>query len=130
MDESILDSIKSAAGVNADDNAFDDELIMHINTVFMTLRQLGVGPSEPFLISDSSSVWNDFISDSKIFPMVKSYTSLCVRRLFDPPTSGALMTAIEKTIAEYEWRLNVEADDYKVEEDPKYAKKTTESSDD
>ena len=121
MDDSILDSVKSEAGVIADDGAFDDELILHINTAFMTLRQVGVGPENPFIISDNSAVWSDFTDDMAILPMVKAYVGLKVRLLFDPPTSSSLATAIQNSVAEYEWRLNLEADKYNVEEDEKYA---------
>lgn len=121
MDESILQSIKDAASVSQEDDAFDQELILHINSVFMTLRQLGVGPETPFFISDSSSTWSEFTTDMGILPMIKAYVALRVRAMFDPPTSSSLATAIDNKIAEFEWRLGIECDTYKVEEDPKYA---------
>lgn len=122
MEESILNHVKDAAGVNTDDSAFDGELVMHINSVFMILRQIGIGPETPFFIEDDSATWDEFTEDDKILPMIRSYVTLKVRTLFDPPTSSALMEAINSTIAEYEWRLQIEADEYKVEEDEKYAK--------
>ena len=42
--ESILTSIKKLLGMTADYNCFDKDLIIHINTVFAILTQLGVGP--------------------------------------------------------------------------------------
>ncbi len=116
MENSILDSIKDASGASVDDSAFDQELILHINSAFMTLRQLGVGPEIPFSIESNSEVWSSFTTDEAILPMVKSYVTLKVRTLFDPPTSASLATALKDTLAEYEWRLNIEADDYDVEE--------------
>jgi hypothetical protein len=121
MEESILSSIKDTASVSPEDDAFDQEIILHINATFMTLRQLGVGPSTPFFITDSSATWSDFIDDPAILPTIKSYVTLKVRMLFDPPTSSSLAEAIKSQIAEYEWRLGIECDTYKVEEDPKYA---------
>lgn len=121
MEESILSSIKDTASVSPEDDAFDQEIILHINATFMTLRQLGVGPSEPFFITDSSATWSDFTDDPAILPTIKSYVTLKVRMLFDPPTSSSLAEAIKSQIAEYEWRLGIECDTYKVEEDPKYA---------
>lgn len=120
MNTSILQTIKDSAGININDDAFDNELILHINSAFMTLRQLGVGPDTPFVISDRTNLWSEFTEDSNILPMVKSYIALKVRLLFDPPTSSSLMTAMQETLKEYEWRLNVEDDDYKVEEDVSY----------
>lgn len=121
MDNSILNSIKNNAGVNSDDSVFDGEIILHTNSAFMKLRQLGVGPETPFSIEDDGPEWTDFTEDESILPMVKSYVTLYVRLLFDPPTSSALETAMKEQLSEYEWRLNVEADTYKVEEDKKYA---------
>lgn len=121
MEESILSSIKDTASVSPEDDAFDQEIILHINATFMTLRQLGVGPSTPFFITDSSATWSDFTDDPAILPIIKSYVTLKVRMLFDPPTSSSLAEAIKSQIAEYEWRLGIECDTYKVEEDPKYA---------
>lgn len=121
MEESILKSVKDASGVNTDDSAFDGELILHINTAFMTLRQLGVGPETPFSIENDTSKWTEFTDDESLLPMIKSYITLKVRRLFDPPTSSSLDSALESILSEYEWRLNIEADKYKVEEDESYA---------
>lgn len=124
MQDSILASIKDAAGVSSEDNAFDEELVLHINSTFITLRQNGIGPETLFFIEDETATWHDFIDDDSILPMIKSYITLQVRVLFDPPTSSALMDALKNKIAEYEWRLSIECDKYKVEEDPKYAKQS------
>ena len=50
--ESILTSIKKLLGIAEEYEHFDADLIMHINSVFMILTQLGVGPSEGFRITD------------------------------------------------------------------------------
>lgn len=121
MEDSILKSIKDAASVSSEESDFDQELILHINSTFITLRQNGIGPETPFFIVDDTATWSDFIDDESILPMIKSYIVLVVRSLFDPPTSSSLAEAINNKIAEYEWRLSIECDKYKVEEDPKYA---------
>ena len=108
MQESILNSIKKLLGITADYEHFDADIIMHINSVFMILMQLGIGPSEGFSISDDSSTWNDFLSDATWFESVKSYMYLRVRLLFDPPQNGTLMNSIEKQIDEFEWRCRTE----------------------
>ena len=48
--ESILISIKKLLGIAAEFTEFDADIIMHINSVFMILTQLGVGPSKGFTI--------------------------------------------------------------------------------
>lgn len=103
--DSILNSIKKLLGMETDYIAFDTDIIMHINSVFAILYQLGVGrdPTTPFHIEDSSSKWIDFIDDGQV-ELVKSYIYMKVKLIFDPPQNSALLTAMKETIAEFEWR--------------------------
>lgn len=110
MDDSILDSIKKILGMPPDYDAFDTDLVIHINSVFGILAQLGVGPEGGFSISDNTTLWNEYLGDSKDLEMVKSYMALKVRLVFDPPTIGAVMDAMKEQIREFEWRLNVQVD--------------------
>ena len=114
--ESILTSIKILLGIEPDDNNFDQELIMHINTVLTIMTQLGFNPTSGFFITDASSMWTDFISVRKDLEMIKSYVFLRVRLLFDPPQNSFLVDTIQKQYAEFEWRLNVQIEDTIVEE--------------
>lgn len=109
--ESILTSIKKLLGITEEYTHFDNDLIMHINSVLMILSQLGVGPSEGYSISSSAQTWTDFLGDDlKKLQSVKSYVALKVRLMFDPPTSSSVMEAINNQIREFEWRLNVAVD--------------------
>lgn len=108
--ESILTSIKKMLGITEEYEQFDSDIIMHINSVFMILNQLGVGPSEGFSISDKTAIWSDFIADEKNLEAVKSYMYLKVRLIFDPPASSAIMESMNRMISEFEWRLNVSAE--------------------
>lgn len=110
MDDSILDSIKKILGMPPDYDAFDTDLVIHINSVFGILAQLGVGPEDGFSISDNTTLWNAYLNNSKNLEMVKSYVALKVRLIFDPPTIGAVMDALKEQIRELEWRLNVQVD--------------------
>lgn len=115
---SILNTIKSTLSIEPECEDFDQELILHINSVFSVLTQLGVGPSEGFFISDSSETWNDFMPeiDMKKVQMLKTYIGLKVRLLFDPPTTSFAIESIKNAATEYEWRLNVECDKKELEE--------------
>lgn len=115
--ESILTSIKKLLGIDEEYENFDSDIIMHINSVFMILNQLGVGPSESFSIQDSKSVWSDFMPSGSNLEAVKSYMHLKVKLMFDPPSSSAVMDAINRTIAELEWRLNVASDELNTSEE-------------
>lgn len=108
--ESILTSIKKLLGITEDYEHFDADIIMHINSVFMILNQLGVGPKEGFSISDETATWNDYLPDGSNLEAVKSYIHLKVKLLFDPPLSSTVMECMKQMINEMEWRLNVQAE--------------------
>ena len=108
--ESILTSIKKMLGITEDYEHFDADLIMHINSVFLILTQLGVGPSEGFSIKDKTDVWSDFIPNGHKLESVKSYVYMKVKLLFDPPLSSTVMESMNRMISEFEWRLNVQAE--------------------
>ena len=108
--DSILNSIKQLLGVSEEYHQFDANIIMQINSVFLTLNQLGVGPDEVFEIQDEYTRWRDFADDIGIVNSVKTYMYHKVRMEFDPPTSSAVIDSTERKIAEYEWRLNAEAE--------------------
>lgn len=108
--DSILNSTKKQLGPTAEYDYFDQEIIMHINTVFVILIQMGVGPSKGFAIEDDKAVWTDFLSDDHwFFPSLKTYMYAKVRLIFDPPTSGSLKDALQRIVDELEWRLNFAA---------------------
>lgn len=109
--ESILTSIKKLLGITEEYNHFDADIIMHINSVFMILNQIGVGPAKGFRIEDETSTWDDFLGDSIQLESVKTYVYLRVRLLFDSATlSGTVIESMKQTISELEWRLNVISD--------------------
>lgn len=106
--DSILDSVKRVLSVEAEDTAFDVDILMHINTAFFTLNQLGIGPEAGYAIEDSAAVWSDYLGEDLNLNSVKTYIYLRVRTLFDPPTTSFHLESINKQIAELEWRLNTE----------------------
>jgi hypothetical protein len=110
--ESILTSIKKLLGITEEYGHFDTDIIIHINSVFSDLTQLGVGPSEGFNIGDKNNLWREFIpvDNAKLFNNVKTYMYLRVKLLFDPPPSSFVLTSMEKQIEKLEWRLNAAAE--------------------
>lgn len=67
MNDSILTSVKKMLGLSEEYDAFDLDIITHINSVFTILTQIGVGPGNGFMIEDKTPVWTDFIQDSGIY---------------------------------------------------------------
>lgn len=113
MEESIFKSVKQALGISPDYDAFDTELIMHINSVFSILNQLGLGPESGFVITGPDETWSSFLAphtDLNKLQMVKSYVYQKTKIIFDPPSTGVLNEALERQITEMEWRLFVQAD--------------------
>lgn len=115
--DSILDSIKQLLGISTEDTNFDLDIIIHINSVFSNLNQLGVGPSKTFSIFNNASVWDDFIEDDSDFNNVITYMYLKVKLLFDPPANSTVLNAIKEEIKELEFRLGVSVLAKSMEED-------------
>lgn len=107
MAQSILNSIKKVVGLTEDDLSFDLDILMHTNSVFATLTQLGVGPDDGFEIENSTATWDDFLGSDKRYNFVKSYVYLRVRILFDPPSTSFLGAAFKEQIDEYTYRISV-----------------------
>ena len=112
LDNSILNDIKKLLGIatNLGDEYtyFDQDLLIHINSCFSQLKQLGVGPTTAFSIADNSATWGDFFSDKQVVEMVRSWMYL--KMIFDPPTSSIASEAYKAQISEFEWRMNVDVE--------------------
>lgn len=105
--QSILNSTKKTLSIAPDDPSFDIDIIMHINSIFSVLNQLGIGPVDGYMIEDSEDTWDAFIGSGSKLNLVKTYVYLRVRMLFDPPGTSFFKESMEKQIAEFEWRLSV-----------------------
>jgi hypothetical protein len=110
----ILKDVKKQVGIVPDYDAFDDQLLMCINSAFATLHQLGVGPDNGFLV-ERDTEWDEYISTERL-AFIKSYVSMKVKVMFDPPTSSFALDALNKQIAEYEWRIVSEVECYGQED--------------
>jgi hypothetical protein len=113
---SILNTIKKMLGVQLDDDAFDVDIIVSINSVLMSLSQLGVGPVGGFSITGVTETWSQFLGEEINLEAVKSYIYLKVRLLFDPPTVSTLIDAMNRQITEFEFRLNIQVEPVEIPE--------------
>lgn len=120
MSDSILTSTKKVLGIDEAYTAFDVDILMHINSVFATLNQLGLGPDEGYMIEDETPTWSDFFGNDPRLNSIKTYVYLKVRILFDPPGTSYLIQSLERQAEELTWRLNVvrEGTDYTDPLDP------------
>ena len=110
--DSVLSSVKKTLGLQPEYTPFDDELVIHVNSVLGTLNQLGIGPVGGFEIQGDAETWSQFFAteDPRYNP-VKSYVTLRVRMIFDPPAQQHLTNAFNEQIKELEWRLNTLRED-------------------
>ena len=118
LEENILSSIKKLLGLNDGVTVFDTDIVIHINTVFANLTQMGVGPQDNegknigFRISTGNEVWGDFTDNDILIDNVKTYVYIKVKMVFDPPTSSALIDAYNAQAKELEWRLYTQEGGY------------------
>ena len=103
---SILLTTKKTLGLSEDYTVFDQDIIMHINSVFSILTTMGIGPETGFAIEDDTDLWTDFTSDVRL-NSVKSNMYLKVKLMFDPPATSFVLAAIQEQLKELEWRMNV-----------------------
>ena len=102
---SILTSIKKLLGVEEDDTHFDTDIIIHINSAFFILQQLGLGPETGFIIEDKTAEWTDIIGSRIDVEAIKTYIYIKVKLVFDPPPTSYGVEAFERSITQTEWRL-------------------------
>lgn len=113
LNESILNSIKKLLGINTDETVFDQDIAIHINTTLANLVQIGIGPSEGYMITSADNKWNEFCGDDlPLLNNVKTYVYLKVKLVFDPPQASSLLEAINSQLKELEWRMYVQKGGY------------------
>lgn len=113
MNESILNSVKLNLGIPVEYQHFDQQIVLHLNSVLAILPQLGICTQNGFVVQDESYTWGELLGDLAkpvLYMYVKTYVCLRVRLLFDPPTSSAAIDAIERQLREFEWRITVTID--------------------
>lgn len=107
INESILDSIKKLLGITADNTDFDEMIIIHINSAFTNLLQLGIGPTTGYKISSKDNKWSEFLSAYDQLESVKTYVYLKTKVVFDPPLNSSVLESFNANIKELEFRLDV-----------------------
>lgn len=105
----ILDVVRKLIGAGDSSGPFDVDILIHINSVLSTLRQLGVGPVLGFVATETS-LWTEFIGPSLKLELIKTYVYMKVKLIFDPPLSSSAVDAMKRQADEYEWRILIEID--------------------
>ena len=110
MTDSIFSSVKKVVGLLGDDDSFDEDILLHINSVVSTLRQLGLSIPADFYVRDDVQTWRDLLGEFRDLDLVKSYMTMKVRLMFDPPSSSFGLASMTEMVTELEWRINVLTD--------------------
>ena len=110
MDNNILSSMKKFLGVCPEYTAFDEQILMYVNSAFSTLKQLGIGGDNGIEV-DENTEWSVIITKQR-FNFLKAYVNMRVKLMFDPPTSSFALEALKEQINEYEWRIRSEVEIY------------------
>ena len=110
MTSSIFNSVKKVVGLLGDDGSFDEDILLHINSVVSTLRQLGLSIPADFYVENDVQTWRDLLGECRDLDLVKSYMAMKVRLMFDPPSSSFGLTSMTEMVTELEWRINVLTD--------------------
>jgi hypothetical protein len=116
--DSILDSVKKMVGFDPDYTVFDLDIVILINSAFGSLQQLGVGADTGFVITDNTTLWQQYVSQFAYLGMVKTYIFMAVRLAFDPPANSFGITAIQDQLEQLAWRINVAAEQVTPPSDP------------
>lgn len=103
IEDGILKSTKAILGIVEDDDAFDQDILVHINSAFSTLGQLGVNLPD---VSGVDDRWSDVDLPSRQVNMIRSYLFVQLRLIFDPPTTSFHLAAVKEQIAEFTWRIS------------------------
>jgi hypothetical protein len=107
--DSILTETKKILGIHPDDDTFDIDIIMFINSALSTIQTEGTG--QDFHITGDVETWDQITSNQEKLALIKTIVYLRVRMLFDPPTTSYTQQAMNHQIEELEWRLNVWRED-------------------
>ena len=107
---SILSDTKRALGLPAEYTPFDLDVTIGINASFLSLTQVGIGPEAGFHIVDGETDWDALLGGNPALEAVKQYVYLKTRVTFDPPNSSFVLEAMQKTLDELLWRLNIQVE--------------------
>ena len=104
---SVLNTIKKLLGLDAEDDSFDSDICIGINSAILTLGQLGLEGNEGFIVTSDEQEWSDYLNDNKLLPMVQQYIHLKTKMSFDPPQNSFVCENLKQIITELEWRIRM-----------------------
>lgn len=101
---SILADIKKMLGPDTDD-AFDTDIVIHINAALSSLAQVGACPEGSRIMGDDET-WDSVFSIPDAESKAKLYIYYKTRLGFDPPQSSYAVESMKALADEELWRIN------------------------
>lgn len=105
--DSVLNTTKKLLGIDADDDSFDSDICVGINSAILTLSQLGLEGKAGFMVINDEQKWSDYLDDNALLPMVQQHIYLKTKMAFDPPQNSIVGDSLKQIIAELEWRIRL-----------------------
>lgn len=102
---SILDTILKLLGPEGDYEHFGPDVMVHINSAFERLCDLGIGPRVPFYIESNIEPWSAFQTQSPLRRVIR-FIYLYVKIIFDPPSNTSVLETYKQELDKLEWTLN------------------------
>lgn len=107
LTESVLLSTKKVLNIPGTQDAFDQDILTHVNSAFSVLSQLGLLVEEGVYVDDEALTWADLELPDPWIQLIRTYVFLNTQLLFDPPTTSFLLAARKQQLDEHVWRLSM-----------------------
>lgn len=102
---SILQDIKTMlSSIPFEMKAFDQELILHINSAIFYLFSMGTKWTKSPVV-DYSQTWSDLFGDHPEIHSIKEYVFLKVKLVFDTPGTSYIINSFQARADELAWRI-------------------------
>lgn len=112
MDETILSSVCEYLGLDSEDRLYKVEILSLINGAVLALSQIGACK---YHTVTEDTTW-DVLIDNEDVEAIKLYVQLKTKVIFDPPSTSAVMEAMNNFIREIEWRLQTQVQEGRSDE--------------
>lgn len=109
--KSILTDVKKLIGITEEDQAFDTDIRVLINSSLARLSQLGVESSTGKMqITGYDETWGCLFGDNEKLNQIQEYIFLRTKLVFDPPSSATTTQTFKERVQELEWEINTIVD--------------------
>lgn len=114
LETSILRTIAGMFQIETDDElmAYQQDLMIHINSAISTLTQIGLGPEDGYEITGTDEKWIELTKGNKLYGMAKQFIYLDVALVFDIPENSFKVQAYkdkrDETLSRIQYEVNDE----------------------